>query len=89
MFQILDGAPSWVIAVVCVVMVVSTAVLGMARVVKNLPSATVGKYFEHRTSKYRIIAGDTKGRFALMQKQRYVFLGFSLVCVVVVVVTLR
>ncbi|GGU76927.1 hypothetical protein GCM10010211_48520 [Streptomyces albospinus] len=71
-FQLLDGAPVGAIipmGAVCVV-------LALARVVKNLPKDWISKFFEHRTTKYQIIAGDTKGRVAAMQKQRLVFLGF-------------
>ncbi|WP_405520061.1 hypothetical protein [Streptomyces canus] len=59
-------------------------VLALARVVKNLPSNTFNKFFEHRTTKYQIIASDSKGRVAAMQKQRLVFLGFVITCIVVV-----
>lgn len=59
-------------------------VLAMARVVKNLPKDSITKFFEHRTTKYQIIAGDTKGRVAAVQKQRLVFLGFVVACAAVV-----
>ncbi|WP_210581849.1 hypothetical protein [Streptomyces sp. GESEQ-4] len=80
-FQLPDGAPEIAIipaAIVCVV-------LAAARVIKNLPRDTISKFFEHRTTKYQIIAGDSKGRVAAMQKQRLVFLGFALACCVLVV----
>ncbi|MDQ0910183.1 hypothetical protein QFZ22_006168 [Streptomyces canus] len=58
-------------------------VLALARVVKNLPSNAINRFFEHRTSKYQIIASDSKGRVAVMQKQRLVFFGFVFMCVLV------
>ncbi|MER6462284.1 hypothetical protein ABT278_17625 [Streptomyces sp. NPDC001228] len=64
--------------------VIVGVVLAVARIVKNLPKDTIGKFFEHRTTKYQIIANDSKGRVAAMQKQRLVFLGFLLTCRVVV-----
>jgi hypothetical protein len=79
-FQLLDGAPVGAIIPVGAVCVV----LALARVVKNLPRDTISKFFEHRTTKYQIIAGDAKGRVAAMQKQRFVFLSFVFTCIVVV-----
>ncbi|MFI2432439.1 hypothetical protein [Streptomyces sp. NPDC018693] len=61
--------------------------LALARVVRNLPRNTVAKFFEHRTTKYRIIADDSKGRVVAMQKQRLMFLAFALTCLVVVALT--
>ncbi|MEV5435834.1 hypothetical protein AB0K80_07330 [Streptomyces sp. NPDC052682] len=58
--------------------------LALARVVKNLPTSAINKFFEHRTTKYQIIASDSKGRVAVMQKQRLTFFGFVFTCVVVV-----
>ncbi|MFC8698620.1 hypothetical protein [Streptomyces parvus] len=55
-------------------------VLALARVVKNLPKDSITKFFEHRTTKYRIIADDAKGRVAAVQKQRLVFLAFVVAC---------
>lgn len=52
--------------------------------VKNLPRDTISKFFEHRTTRYQIIAGDTRGRVAAMQKQRFVFLSFVFTCIVVI-----
>ncbi|MCT9107667.1 hypothetical protein N4G69_18835 [Streptomyces mirabilis] len=79
-FQLLDGAPVGAIIPVGAVCVV----LALARVVKNLPRDTISKFFEHRTTRYQIIAGDAKGRVAAMQKQRFVFLSFVFTCIVVV-----
>lgn len=79
-FQFLDGAPLEAmipIGAVCVM-------LPLARVVKNLPKDAITKFFEHRTSKYQIVAGDAKGRVAAMQKQRLMFLGFVVACAAVV-----
>ncbi|WP_405973371.1 hypothetical protein OG496_31685 [Streptomyces sp. NBC_00988] len=59
-------------------------VLAVARVVKNLPKDAMKNFFDHRTKVNEIIARDTKGRVAAVQKQRLVFMGFMLVCVVVV-----
>jgi hypothetical protein len=67
---------------------VVSVTLALARVARNLPKDTVAKFFEHRTTKYQIIASDAKGRVATMQKQRLVFLGFALTCLVVVSLTL-
>jgi hypothetical protein len=83
-FQLLDGAPVWAI----VVSGIACAMLAVARVVRNLPKDSISKFFEHRTTKYQIIAGDTKGRVAVVQKQRLVFLAFLCVCVAVVVLAL-
>ncbi|MGM9331305.1 hypothetical protein [Streptomyces murinus] len=58
--------------------------LAVARVVKNLPTSAINKFFEHRTSKYRIIMSDSMGRIAAMQKQRLIFLGFVFTCILVV-----
>ncbi|MFJ3528491.1 hypothetical protein [Streptomyces sp. NPDC090132] len=84
-FQLLDGSSS-----VGTVLIagVAVAMLAVARVVKNLPKDAFNKFFEHRTTKYQIIAGDTKGRVAVVQKQRLVFLAFICVCVAVVVLAL-
>ncbi|MFE6893914.1 hypothetical protein [Streptomyces sp. NPDC057694] len=81
-FQLLDGSSS-----VGTVLIagVAVAMLAVARVVKNLPKDSFSKFFEHRTTKYRIIADDEKGRVAEVQKQRLVFLAFFCVCVAVVV----
>lgn len=81
--QLLDGVP--VEAVISIGAVLVT--LALARVIRNLPKDTVAKFFEHRTTKYQIIASDSKGRVATMQKQRLVFLGFALTCLVVVSLT--
>ncbi|WP_328872854.1 hypothetical protein OHT76_23630 [Streptomyces sp. NBC_00287] len=59
-------------------------VLALARVIKNLPRDSITKFFEHRTTKYQIIADDAKGRIAAVQKQRLVFLGFVVACVAVI-----
>ncbi|PJT46044.1 hypothetical protein CWI85_35335 [Streptomyces albidoflavus] len=83
-FQLLDGAPVGVIIVVAI----ACAMLAVARVVRNLPKDSINKFFEHRTTKYQIIAADTKGRVAVVQKQRLVFLGFVCACVAVVVLVL-
>ncbi|MFE9344481.1 hypothetical protein [Streptomyces olivaceus] len=83
-FQLLDGASVGTIIVVGV----ACAMLAVARVVRNLPKDSISKFFEHRTSKYQIIAGDTKGRVAVVQKQRLLFLGFLCACVAVVVLVL-
>ncbi|WP_327578460.1 hypothetical protein [Streptomyces sp. NBC_00145] len=56
----------------------------VARIVKNLPTDSINKYIEHRTSKYRIIARDTEGRVASTQKQRLVFLSFVVACIATV-----
>ncbi len=83
-FQFLDGAsPEAIIPIgaVCVV-------LALARIVKNLPKDSITKFFEHRTSKYRIIADDARGRVATVQKQRLVFLGFVVACAAVVGIVL-
>ncbi|MGM9466966.1 hypothetical protein [Streptomyces murinus] len=79
-FQLLDGAPVKAIIPVGTV----CAVLALARVVKNLPKDSITKYFEHRTTKYKIIANDANGRVAFVQKQWLVFLGFLVACAVVV-----
>lgn len=68
--------------------VVVCLVLALARVVKNLPKDSITKFFEHRTTKYQIIAGDTEGRVAAIQKQRLVFLGFVITCAAVVALVL-
>ncbi|WUW22247.1 hypothetical protein OG521_16150 [Streptomyces sp. NBC_01463] len=78
--QLLDGVPTEAIIPVAAVLVM----LAVARVVKNLPKDAISKFFEHRTTKYQIIAGDSKGRMATMQMQRFVFLGFVFVCIVVI-----
>ncbi|MEV8326507.1 hypothetical protein [Kitasatospora sp. NPDC056731] len=83
-FQLLDGAPVGVI----VVAAIACAGLAVARVVRNLPKDSINKFFEHRTTKYQIIASDTKGRVAVVQKQRLVFLAFVCACVAVVVLVL-
>ncbi|MFD8334034.1 hypothetical protein ACFV42_15400 [Streptomyces solisilvae] len=80
--QLLEGAPVGAVLVVGAVCLV----LALAKVVKNLPKDTIGKFFEHRTTKYQIIASDSKGRVAAMQKQRLVFFGFVFMCIVVVAV---
>ncbi|MFJ5849271.1 hypothetical protein [Streptomyces sp. NPDC092903] len=72
-----------------IIAVAATAVMfALARVVKNFPKEAISKFIEHRTTKYQIIASDSKGRMAAMQKQRFVFLGFALVCVVVIALAL-
>lgn len=83
-FQFLDGAPPEAIIPIGAVCVV----LAVARIVKNLPKDSITKFFEHRTSKYRIIADDTRGRVATVQKQRLVFLGFVVACAAVVGIVL-
>jgi hypothetical protein len=83
-FQLFDGASVGAI----VVAGIACAMLAVARVVRNLPKDSISKFFEHRTTKYQIIAGDTKGRVAVMQKQRLLFLAFLCVCVAVVVLVL-
>ncbi|MFE2441556.1 hypothetical protein ACFXDF_05685 [Streptomyces sp. NPDC059426] len=67
---------------------IACLILALARVVRHLPKDTISKFFEHRTTKYQIIAGDSKGRVAVMQKQRLLFFGFVFSCVVVVVLVL-
>ncbi|MFD9461689.1 hypothetical protein [Streptomyces sp. NPDC060027] len=64
-------------------MAVVGLVLAVAQVFKNLPSSAINRFFEHRTSKYQIIASDSKGRVAAMQKQRLVFFAFVM-CIFVV-----
>ncbi|MFE7269850.1 hypothetical protein [Streptomyces sp. NPDC057623] len=81
--QLLDGVPVEVVISIGLVLVT----LALARVIRNLPKDTVARFFEHRTTKYQIIASDSKGRVATMQKQRLVFLGFALTCLVVVSLT--
>ncbi|WP_212912787.1 hypothetical protein [Streptomyces sp. TS71-3] len=71
-----------------VIWVVTCAMLAVARVVKNLPKDSFSKFFDYRTSKYRIIASDTKERVATVQRQRLLFLGFVCVCATVVVLVL-
>ncbi|MFJ8040639.1 hypothetical protein ACIRBX_09070 [Kitasatospora sp. NPDC096147] len=83
-FQLLDGAPVGVIVVIAV----SCTLLAVARVVRNLPKDSINKFFEHQTSKYRIIAGDTQGRLAVVQKQRLLFMAFLCACVAVVLLGL-
>jgi archaellum biogenesis protein FlaJ (TadC family) len=84
LFQLPDGTPTGAI----VLMVVVCLVLAMARVVKNLPKDAIKNFFEHRTKVNEIIAKDAKGRVATVQKQRLVFMGFMLVCAVVVTLAL-
>ncbi|MCX5559956.1 hypothetical protein [Streptomyces sp. NBC_00038] len=84
LFQLPDGTPVWVIIPVVAV----GLVLAMARVVKNLPKDAIKNFFEHRTKVNEIIASDTGGRVAAVQKQRLVFLGFTLLCLVVVTLIL-
>ncbi|WP_019355539.1 hypothetical protein [Streptomyces sp. AA1529] len=67
---------------------IAATMLAVARLVKNLPKDSFSKFFEYRTTKYQIIARDTKGRVAMMQKQRLVFLAFFSVCVAIVVLVL-
>lgn len=78
LFQLFEGATAEALVPIGVVGVVFAAV---ARIVKNLPTDSINKYIEHRTSKYQIIARDTKGRVASTQKQRLVFLGFVVACI--------
>ncbi|MFF1960247.1 hypothetical protein ACFVWX_25135 [Streptomyces sp. NPDC058220] len=78
--QLVETGSPWAVALVGIVFVV----LAVARVVKNLPRDTIGKFFDHRTNKYEIIARDAKGRVAQVQKQRLVFLAFLCVCCVAV-----
>ncbi|KOG91886.1 hypothetical protein [Streptomyces varsoviensis] len=84
-FQLFDGSSS---VETVLISGVAVAMLAVARVVKNLPKDSFSKFFEHRTTKYQIIAGDTKGRVAVVQKQRLLFLAFLCVCVAVVVLVL-
>ncbi|WP_328399663.1 hypothetical protein OHS70_22085 [Streptomyces sp. NBC_00390] len=84
LFQLPDGAPVWVIIPVVAV----GLVLAVARVVKNLPKDAIKNFFEHRTKVNEIIAHDTKGRVAAVQRQRLVFMGFTFVCVAVVTLVL-
>lgn len=84
LFQLLDGAPTEALVLVGLISVV----LALARIVKHLPQDSVTKFFEHRTAKYRIMAGDSKGRVAAIQKQRLVFLGFVITCAAVVALVL-
>lgn len=84
-FQLLDGSSS---AGTVLIAGVAVVMLAVARVVKNLPKESFSKFFEHRTTKYQIIAGDTKGRVAMVQKQRLVFLAFFCLCVAAVVLVL-
>jgi hypothetical protein len=79
-FQLPDGAPAWVIMPIVAV----GLVLAVARVVKNLPKDAIKDFFKHRTEVNEIIARDTKGRVATVQRQRLLFMGFTLVCVVIV-----
>ncbi|MGW3420439.1 hypothetical protein [Streptomyces phaeochromogenes] len=79
-FELLDGAPAGVVISVGII----CAVLALARLAKNLPKDTISKFFEHRTTKYQIIAGDKKGRVAAIQKQRLVFFGFVVTCIAVI-----
>ncbi|WP_162793729.1 hypothetical protein [Streptomyces paludis] len=78
-FQLLDGVPVGAIAPAAAI-----AILALARVVKNLPGDTLNKFIEHRTTRYQIIASDSKGRVAEIQKQRFMFLGFIFLCIVVI-----
>ncbi|MGC5001162.1 hypothetical protein [Streptomyces sp. DT203] len=75
LFQFPDGMPVWAIALALVVSLVVGLVLALARVVKNLPRDALKSFFDHRTKVNEIIAGDTKGRVATVQKQRLVFMG--------------
>ncbi|MFE6801526.1 hypothetical protein ACFVEN_07565 [Streptomyces sp. NPDC057681] len=78
--------PTWAIFLALVVMLVVGLVLATARVVRNLPKDAIKTFFDHRTKVNEIIASDTKGRVATVQKQRLVFLGImgvTLACVVV------
>ncbi|MCE0447654.1 hypothetical protein LT493_37220 [Streptomyces tricolor] len=84
LFQLPDGAPAWVI----VPTVAVGLVLAAARVVKNLPRDAIKDFFKHRTEVNEIIARDTKGRVAAVQRQRLVFMGFTLVCVVIIVLAI-
>jgi Na+-transporting methylmalonyl-CoA/oxaloacetate decarboxylase gamma subunit len=79
-FQLFDGMSMGAVIAISLVCVT----LALARVVRNLPKDTIARFFEHRTTKYQIIASDSKGRVATMQKQRLVFLGFALICLVIV-----
>ncbi|MFD8391170.1 hypothetical protein ACFV2N_18725 [Streptomyces sp. NPDC059680] len=81
LFQFPDGTPEWMMIIPGVVV---GLLLGVARVVKNLPKDTFKNFFEYRTKVNEIIAGDTKGRVAAAQKYRFVFMGFVLACVAVV-----
>lgn len=87
LFQLPDGMPAWAISLALVVSLVVGLVLALARVVKNLPKDAIKNFFDHRTKVNEIIAKDTKGRVAAVQKQRLVFMGlmvFMLACAVVV-----
>ncbi|MDC2947350.1 hypothetical protein, partial [Streptomyces heilongjiangensis] len=83
-FQLLDGAPVGIVAAVSVI----CAALALARLAKSLPKDTISKLFEHRTTKYQIIANDAKGRLAAMQKQRLVFFAFVVTCIAVIMCAL-
>lgn len=83
-FQLFDGASVGTI----VVAGIACVMLAVARVIRNLPKDSISKFFEHRTTKYQIIAGDTKGRVAVVQKQRLLFLAFLSVCIAIVVLVL-
>jgi hypothetical protein len=84
LFQFPDGMPAWAIVLALVVTLVVGLVLALARVVKNLPKDAIKNFFDHRTKVNEIIASDTKGRVAVVQKQRLMFMGFTLTCVVVI-----
>ncbi|MFI6334801.1 hypothetical protein [Streptomyces sp. NPDC050535] len=64
--------------------VAACVMLALARVVKNLPQDSINRFFQHRMTKYQIIASDSKGRVAVMQKQRLIFFGFVFTCVAVI-----
>ncbi|MFE9878636.1 hypothetical protein [Streptomyces sp. NPDC005784] len=85
LFQFPDGAPAWMMIIPAVTV---GLLLGVARVIKNLPKDTFKNFFEYRTKINEIIAGDTKGRVAAAQKYRLVFMGFTLACVVAVTLVL-
>ncbi|WP_458087102.1 hypothetical protein [Streptomyces malaysiensis] len=80
LFQLPDGMPVWVI----MPMIAVCLVLAVGRVVKNLPKDAIKNFFDHRTKVNEIIARDAKGRVAAVQKQRLMFMAFTLACVVVV-----
>ena len=84
-FQLFEGTPLGALIPIGFV----AAVLGTgARIVKNLPKESINKFIEHRTFRYQIIARDTKGRVAAVQKQRLVFLSFVIACAAAVSVFL-
>ncbi|WP_318213995.1 hypothetical protein [Streptomyces sp. SCL15-6] len=79
--QLFEGATAEALVPIATVGVVLAAA---ARIVRNLPTDSINKYIEHRTSKYQIIARDTGGRVARAQKRRLLFLGFVVACIAAV-----